>query len=165
MPPGVPNAGWTVHTTPSASLGNRIVTNRIDDFMGTLRDGGATYNLGQQGTSLENGLVIERNVATNQHDVYYTYYADAGSRYVVFRNNVSATDFASWGGWLPYGDIRYEGNYWKVPGGFITPDTTGPGPNPSNIQQVNNTAISGLDDVPSEIVNDAGPRLDPAAVP
>lgn len=162
---GMSNAGWTVYSTPTASLGNRISANRFDDFMGTLVDGGAVYNLSQQGTSLDNGLVVDRNVATNQHHPYYTFYTDAGSRYVTFRDNVSATDIASWGGWMPYGDIRYEGNYWKVAGGYITPDTTGPGATPTNIQQVNNTTITGLDDAPSAIVNNAGPRQDPPAVP
>ena len=53
--PGLPHATqgmWGRYDTPSTSRGNRIVHNRIRNFLMELWDGGAIYTQGAQGTSL-----------------------------------------------------------------------------------------------------------------
>ncbi len=104
VPGGTPGM-WGWWTTPSTSRGNRIVHNRISNFLNKLWDGGAIYSQGAQGTSLEDGELIAWNVATGKRpaaggNVIYT---DGGSRYVTVRGNVSwdnppgVTDFGPCG--------------------------------------------------------------------
>jgi hypothetical protein len=159
--PPAPNAGWTVHSTPTTSTGNRVIANRIDDYLNVLRDGGAIYILGWQGTSMDDGMTLDGNVATNQRAPFFTFYTDAGSRFVTMRRNVGATAIPAWGGCAPHGDLLYEGNYWKVAGppNASVCGTTGPGDAPTNVVFRGNTVIGGLADAPDEIVNAAGPRL------
>jgi len=142
--PGLPHAvpyEWGVYNTPSASHQNRITHNKIQYFLEKLWDGGAIYNNGFQGTSLQDGLFIEKNIAQNKRPNAggNTFYTDGGSRYITVRNNVSldnprgfldfgpcttlsliekfclSTDIvpygADMGGCVSYGDMRFEGNY------------------------------------------------------
>ena len=94
MFPGLPGAvrgEWGGYTTPTQNSGNRIVNNRIERFISTVWDGGAIYTTGQQGTSMEDALLIEGNVAHNKRAAGggNTFYTDGGSRYVVLKNNAS----------------------------------------------------------------------------
>ncbi len=94
MFPGLPGAErgqWGVYTTPTQNSGNRILNNRIEEFLGTVWDGGAIYTTGQQGTSMDDALLIEGNVAHNKRAAAggNTFYTDGGSRYVVLKNNAS----------------------------------------------------------------------------
>ncbi len=92
--PGSPAAKrneWGLFTTPTVQRGNRIVGNRIGHFLEQLWDGGAVYVNGSQGTSMEDGLLLQFNVAEHKRseaggNVYYT---DGGSRFVTLDRNVS----------------------------------------------------------------------------
>lgn len=82
---------WGLYETPTTSRGNRILNNRIHNFLMELWDGGAIYSLGQQGTSAEDGELIAGNVAYGKRpaaggNIFYT---DGGSRYVTLFENVS----------------------------------------------------------------------------
>jgi hypothetical protein len=92
--PGLPGATqgmWGQYTTPSTSRGNMILYNRIRNFLGELWDGGAIYTQGAQGTSMWDGELIARNVASGKRPAAggNTFYTDGGSRYVTLFENVS----------------------------------------------------------------------------
>ena len=92
--PGLPKATpglWGEHATPTVAGRNRIVGNRFTAFLEKLWDGGAIYTNGAQGTSLEDGLLIQLNVAEKKRaaagsNIYYT---DGGSRFITLDRNVS----------------------------------------------------------------------------
>ncbi len=89
--PGSVSGEWGTYTTPTANSGNKIQKNRFYAWGNVLWDTGAIYTTGQQGTSAEDALLIEGNVATNKRpsagsNVFYT---DGGSRYISLRKNVS----------------------------------------------------------------------------
>ena len=92
--PGLPNATqgmWGQWTTPSTSRGNRIVHNRIRNFLQELWDGGAIYTQGAQGTSFEDGELIAWNVVSHKRPAAggNSFYTDGGSRFVTVRENVA----------------------------------------------------------------------------
>ncbi len=94
MYPGLPGAvrgEWGTYSAPTQNSGNRILNNRIEDFLGQVWDGGAIYTTGQQGSSMDDALLIEGNVAHSKRTAAggNTFYTDGGSRYVVLRNNAS----------------------------------------------------------------------------
>jgi hypothetical protein len=106
--PGLPGATqgmWGQYTTPSTSRGNKIIHNRIRNFLGELWDGGAIYTQGAQGTSMLDGELIAWNVASGKRPAAggNTFYTDGGSRYVTLVENVSydnvqgVTDFGPCG--------------------------------------------------------------------
>jgi hypothetical protein len=82
---------WGQYTTPSTSRGNRIIHNRIKNFLGELWDGGAIYTQGAQGTSMWDGELIAGNVASGKRPAAggNTFYTDGGSRYVTLFENAS----------------------------------------------------------------------------
>ena len=92
--PGSPYAKrneWGLFTTPTVQRGNRIVANRFSHFLEQLWDGGSVYVNGSQGTRMEDGLLLQLNVAEHKRpgaggNVFYT---DAGSRFVTLDQNVS----------------------------------------------------------------------------
>ena len=94
MFPGLPNAHrgeWGTFSTPTTNSGNRILNNLIQGFLKVVWDGGAIYTTGQQGTSMNDALLIEGNVAYGKRpagggNIFYT---DGGSRYIILKNNVS----------------------------------------------------------------------------
>ena len=91
---GLPHATpyeWGVFDTPSASRKNQIVHNKIEYFLEKLWDGGAIYNTGFQGTSMEDGMLIAWNVAQHKRPFAggNTFYTDGGSRFITLRENVS----------------------------------------------------------------------------
>lgn len=91
---GLPHAlpyQWGTFESPSAAVGNQIIHNKITYFLEKLWDGGAIYNNGFQGTSLEDGLLIAWNLAQNKRPAAggNTFYTDGGSRFITVRQNVS----------------------------------------------------------------------------
>ncbi len=94
MFPGLPHATrgqWMTITAPTVNSGNRIVNNLIQRFLQVVWDGGAIYTTGQQGSSMEDALLIEGNVARNKRigGGGNTFYTDGGSRYIMLKGNVS----------------------------------------------------------------------------
>ncbi len=152
--PGLPNATpgmWGTYTTATIASNNEISSNKFENFLEQLWDGGAIYTNGSQGPDLANGLLIKLNVAQNKRpgagsNIYYT---DGGSRFVTLRQNVSlnnpvgTVDFgpclagssisplcaatgvlsygADFGGCLPVGNLTYNGNYFLNPIDFFGP--------------------------------------------
>lgn len=94
MFPGVPcatRAMWGSFDTATINSRNVIANNRISHFIEDRWDGGAIYTTGQQGTSADDPLVIEGNVADNKAPASggNTFYTDGGSRYLLLDSNVS----------------------------------------------------------------------------
>ena len=90
LPHGLPEQ-WGTFDSPTAATGNQIINNKITNFLEKLWDGGAIYNTGFQGTSLEDGMLIAWNLAQNKRPAAggNTFYTDGGSRYITLRQNVS----------------------------------------------------------------------------
>lgn len=92
--PGLPGATWYewgTYDTPTTNRGNRVLKNRFYNFVNVMWDAGAIYTTGAQGSSFDDALLLEGNVATGKcpkggGNVFYT---DGGSRYIVLRKNVS----------------------------------------------------------------------------
>jgi hypothetical protein len=92
--PGLPGAlrgQWGTWDTPTVARDNRIVDNRIEDFLAVVWDGGAVYTTGQQGPTMAAGTLVAGNVASGKRPLAggNTFYTDGGSRYVTLRGNVS----------------------------------------------------------------------------
>jgi hypothetical protein len=185
--PGLPNATsgeWGTWRRPTASRGNRVLQNRIRNFLQEVWDGGAVYTQGRQGGSYRDGELIAGNVASNKRPSAggNTFYTDGGSRYVTLAANVSyddpqgVTDFGPcdtlsalplcWlkipygsdrGGCIPYGDIRYRGNYWQTMQVFFYDVCSRP-PYPVDVSETGEHFIGGAGDVPARILKAAGRR-------
>lgn len=181
--PGLPNAysgEWGMWMTPTASRGNRIVSNRIERFLMELWDGGAIYTQGAQGISLEDGELIAFNVASGKRKEAggNTFYTDGGSRFVTLQENASfdnpigETDFGpcglhtslpacllripygfDTGGCIPYGDLVITQNYFVAPLFYDVCLKIG---YPVNVAEVDNHLILGRDNVPAWILQGAG---------
>lgn len=179
--PGAKVGDWGIYATQTPSLGNRISYNRITNYLTKLWDGGGIYTVGQQGSSLSEGEVIEGNVISNKRRLAggNTIYTDGGSRYVTVRNNVlfdnnpGITDFGPcdvtdaielcWvvlpygsdrGGCRPYGDIVYSNNYWQHPKAFF--EACPYPPYPVNVTDRNNTVITGPEAISERVLRRAG---------
>ncbi len=92
--PGLPGATahqWGQWEAPTPNRNGLVAENTIREFLGLLWDGGAIYTTGAQGTSMENGLRIEANVAYGKRPKAggNTFYTDGGSRYITIRGNAS----------------------------------------------------------------------------
>ncbi|MFH0800991.1 MAG: right-handed parallel beta-helix repeat-containing protein [bacterium] len=192
MFPGIPDSyrgEWGIYTTPTPNSGNKILNNRIEQFLNVLWDGGAIYTTGQQGSCMQDALLIEGNVAYNKcrqsgGNIFYT---DGGSRFIILNGNVSynnpqgITYFGppskeddplpyppysklnnipyggDTGGCRTYGDINFAGNYWSNNEFFdICPFSEEGVSYPTNLTYNNNHIISGAQDVPTAILNNAG---------
>lgn len=181
--PGLPGAysgEWGNYTTPTASQGNIIVHNRIENFLMELWDGGAIYTQGQQGTSILDGELIAWNVASGKRKDAggNTFYTDGGSRYVTLLENVSydnpqgVTDFgpcglasslslcflhlpygSDMGGCVPYGDLVFMGNYWV---NWTFYNVCPYKDYPVNVAFVGNQLITDKSQVPQWILDSAG---------
>jgi hypothetical protein len=152
--PGLPNAYpgiWGTYDTPTIASNNEISSNKLENFLEQLWDGGAIYTNGSQGPNFANGLLIKLNVAVNKRpsagsNVFYT---DGGSQYVTLEQNVSLNDAvgtvdfgpcltgssisgycattgilsygSDFGGCLPVGNLTYIGNYFLDPINFFGP--------------------------------------------
>lgn len=92
--PGLPGATtgmWGTITAPTPNIGCKIIQNKFYNFLNILWDGGAIYTTGQQGPSLEEGLLIQGNVAYGKpmRNGGNTIYTDGGSRYIEVESNAS----------------------------------------------------------------------------
>lgn len=176
---------WGTYATRTVMSHNRILGNRFSYFLERLWDGGAIYTNGAQGQNYESGLLIQANVAEYKRpnaggNIYYT---DGGSRYVTLAQNVSiynpvgTTDFGpcaypssfstlcvltgllpygqDMGGCLPYGDIRFLGNYFGSPNIFyeICHNRYDP-PTPDLV--ISNIGITSPSQVPRDLLDGAG---------
>jgi len=135
--PGLPGAAqyqWGRWDTPTPNRNSVVADNTIRDFLGLLWDGGAIYTTGFQGTSPENGLLIEDNTAYGKRSRAggNTFYTDGGSRYITIEGNTSydnpigTTDLGpppQPGDPLPYPKAPSDGNgvaYGSDIGGCVT---------------------------------------------
>jgi hypothetical protein len=140
--PGATKGMWGKYDEPTPNRDSVVAGNRIDHFLqGGLWDGGAIYTTGQQGTSPDNGLRIQGNVASGKTEIIRadglpgipggnTFYTDGGTRFVTVRRNVSFDNpvgnvylgplspanlvpyGSDSGGCRTDGDIRFIGNTW-----------------------------------------------------
>ncbi len=88
---GCPLENWKIYDTPTTSKGNKILYNKISDYLKVAYDGGGIYSLGQQGTSLHNGELIAGNVVFGKAPSHggNALYTDGGSRYITLRGNAA----------------------------------------------------------------------------
>jgi hypothetical protein len=117
---------WGSFDTPTIVRNNQIISNDISYFLEKMWDGGAIYTNGSQGESMENGLLIQLNVAHDKHpkgagNIYYT---DGGSQYISLDRNVSysnpvgymnlgtCTTPSTWTETVANLLSRYSGNPW-----------------------------------------------------
>lgn len=205
--PGVPGAergSWGHWDTPTPNRNARILNNRIARFINATWDGGAIYTTGHQGTSWEDGLLIEGNVASDKRPDGggNTFYTDGGSRWITLRNNASfnnpvghvylgpppRTDSSgrvvipTWfpllwpanttsygsdiGGCRTYGDIRFVGNYWLHPDFYdVCPFEENGVSYPTDMIYDGNHVIRGEEDVPRQLLREAGVQYRPDAIP
>jgi hypothetical protein len=164
---GCPYQNWKIYRTPTTSQGNKILDNKVSDYLKLLYDGGGIYSLGQQGTSLLGGELIAGNVVFGKAPSHggNALYTDGGSRYITLRGNAGfdnptgidgpggAPYGHDWGGCRPYGDIALVGNWWQNPA--KTYDCYPPYP-PVNVSLRNNTVIRGRAGVPAAVLAGAG---------
>jgi hypothetical protein len=116
MFPGIPNATagmWGNYDQSISMSRNKIMHNKISNFLEDRWDGGAIYSTGQQGTSASAPLLIEGNVAFDKRAGAggNTFYTDGGSRYITLKDNASYSNAIGhvdmgpppqWGNPLPY---------------------------------------------------------------
>jgi hypothetical protein len=164
---GCPYENWKIYTTPTTSQGNRILDNRVSDYLQLLYDGGGIYSLGQQGTTLRNGELIAGNVVFGKAPSHggNALYTDGGSRYITLRGNAAFDNPTGvdgpggkpyghdWGGCRPFGNIVWVGNWWQNPAS--TYDCYPPYP-PVDVSLRANTVIPGRAGVPAAVLARAG---------
>ncbi|WP_246144860.1 discoidin domain-containing protein [Actinacidiphila oryziradicis] len=143
------NSGVPVWTTPTTSQNNVVSDNEISDIMKSQSDGGAIYTL-----SANPGGVVSGNYISNvPTPAYGAIYQDEGSRYWTTTNNAFCNVAYQWL-LLNHGmDINAEYNFTTQPA-FTTQF------NSTNDTITNNTTVSGCDQLPASIVDNAG--LQPA---
>ncbi len=81
---------WGPHTEYTPNSFNEITNNRIYKTVKQVWDAGAVYTTGYQGSSADNGLLIEGNVFSDRNPdrAGNTVYSDGMSRFINVRNNV-----------------------------------------------------------------------------
>jgi hypothetical protein len=164
---GCPFQHWKIYKTPTTSQGNKIVYNRVSNYLKRLYDGGGIYSLGQQGTSLRNGELIAGNVVFGKRPTHggNALYTDGGSRYITLRRNAlfrnpTGVDGPGgnpyghdWGGCRPYGDIVWAHNWWQNPAKSY--DCYPPYP-PVHVSFRGNRVIPGRAGAPAAVLARAG---------
>lgn len=151
------SSNWGWGRTATKTSGNKITNNLVHDYMQQRQDGGGIYVLGQEGTSLADGLVISGNVVRGAGGGGFAIYTDGGSQYVTMTGNAAYNaNNSSMGGCkegttTPYGDFSFTGNYVEN----TTPNWVCG--NPSNVNVSGNTQISadGVG-VPASLLANAG---------
>ncbi len=179
--PGAVRGQWGTYATPTTSSDNRIIDNRVSDFLSAMWDGGAIYTVGQQGATARDGELIAGNVASGKRPLAggNVFYTDGGSRYVTLESNVSlddapgVTDFgpcgltdsligcglsipygSDRGGCRHYGDLTWRDNYWQFPAPYFSACPYPP--YPIALVDTDNHVISGWAQVPRSILTAAG---------
>ncbi|MBD2845561.1 Ig-like domain-containing protein [Paenibacillus sp. IB182496] len=110
--------GWT-NFVSAGQKQVRIVNNYIHDLMGAgIYDGGAIYTLGHTGASLADMNEVSGNYLQNQLEKWSVLYADNGSNYWKFSDNViDQTETPNWGNEPAYWafgkekDLLFDNNY------------------------------------------------------
>jgi hypothetical protein len=147
---------------------NSISGNLIHGFMQVLYDGGAIYAEGHQGqavlaadgsvdraASIAHGLHVQKNVAYDQNHVNFTWYDDAGAKWIHWDGNVEWNGKLSQGGCQTTGHFDVTGNYSAQPIGqyHCTP------PGGTDVTYTDNTPLPlrpTAGDLPVETIQDAG---------
>jgi Right handed beta helix region/Fibronectin type III domain len=140
------------------SQNNVISNNLIFDHLLLLADGGGIYTQGLTGPDLANGEKVAGNVIYDQFGSGHAIYSDNGSANMTITGNIVCnTNFDNWGtahaNYYDGGDgstrdwFDIEDNYWQQG----TPDSVR-----DNVTMKNNHMIASLDQVPAEIVKNAG---------
>ncbi|MFJ3772942.1 fibronectin type III domain-containing protein [Streptomyces sp. NPDC090075] len=146
--------------TPNPSHDNAVRNNLIFDYMQMLDDGGGIYTQGLTGTSMADGEKVTGNVIHDQWGLGKNVYTDNGCTYETVEGNVlyhaSYANVAS-----RHTDYRdalgnndptlVKGNWWE--------EGTADGDN-KGLVTTGNTIMTGLSDVPPDILGNAG--LEPA---
>ena len=145
--------GWNPNTK---SAGNKIVNNLVFDHLQQHIDGGGIYVTGEEGQSMDTGLLISGNVVRNGAGFGHSIYTDGGSHYITETGNAEfGNDTNSFGGSKeanrPYGDFVFTDNYYE----HTTPDW--PAGDPANLTLANNHQV-GYDGtgVPASLLANAG---------
>jgi hypothetical protein len=167
---------WPTYRTPTTSRGNRVLDNRVWNYLRKLYDGGAVYVLGQQGASARDGMVIAGNVAFGKRSRHggNVLYTDAGTRYMTIRGNATfgnapgyygptpPLSLVQWGrdggGCRPRGAIRWQGNWWQYPDvGYPQPQLVCHPPYcPLGVTFAGNRLVRRLGDIPPALLARAG---------
>ncbi|MGY5060507.1 discoidin domain-containing protein [Streptomyces sp. 900105755] len=153
------SSNWGWGRTATKSTGNKITNNLVYDYMQQRSDGGGVYVLGQEGTSLADGLVISGNVI---HDEGaggggFAIYTDGGSQYVTmtgnaaYNNNNSSMGGCKEGTTTPYGDFSFTGNYFEN----TTPNWVCGNPSNANVSGNTQVTAAGVG-VPASVLTGAG---------
>lgn len=118
------SVGWGWGTKDPEAYGDiRILNNRIENVMTSLKDGSHIYTLGPQRNTIIKGNYFNKSVVTYIGGIYY----DAGSKYILATENVIA-DVPGWfhrSGYNWIQDVYLYNNY------ATTSLLTGPGHAPS----------------------------------
>ncbi|MEU9451323.1 fibronectin type III domain-containing protein [Streptomyces sp. NPDC048277] len=142
--------------TPNPSHDNAVRNNLIFDYMQMLDDGGGVYTQGLTGTSMTDGEQVTGNVIHDQWGLGKNVYTDNGCTYETVEGNVlyhaSYANVAS-----RHTDYRdglgnndptlVKGNWWEE--GTADGDSKG-------LVTTGNTIMTGLSDVPSDVLGNAG---------
>src|SRR5262249_19092695 len=118
------SSGWGWGYNPGTRTeGNKITDNLVFDHLQLHIDGGGIYVVGQEGTTLANGLLISGNVVRNGDGFGHSIYTDGGSWHITETGNAEfGNDTNSFGGSKeaanPYGDFVFTDNYYE----HTTPD-------------------------------------------
>ncbi|MEV0634323.1 fibronectin type III domain-containing protein [Streptomyces sp. NPDC050619] len=146
--------------TPNPSHDNAVRDNLIHDYMQMLDDGGGIYTQGLTGTSMTDGEKVTGNVIHDQWGLGKSVYTDNGCTYETIEGNVLYNaSYANVG--TTHVDYRddlgnkdptlIKDNWWE--------EGTADGDNKGAVTTGNKT-MTGLSDVPAEILDNAG--LEPA---
>ncbi|MCZ7529282.1 MAG: right-handed parallel beta-helix repeat-containing protein [Acidimicrobiia bacterium] len=167
---------------------NQVVDNLVFDHMKVTVDGGGIYANGVQGSTLEDGLVIEGNVVLQQHDLSWAIYTDNGAMYMTVRRNAVwdavyvPEASATFSGLSPYfsfggcggGPIAYKDNYSVMDDpskGLISASSSCGGHPLDDVTVDGNTVLKDQTEIPADLVAAAGleaeyrSRLDPTPAP
>jgi hypothetical protein len=175
--------GFELHSSNDQTVirDNRITRNHIHDHVKVVRDYGAIYMHGKQGSSYQDGLVVDGNVIHGQRNRLQPIFNDGSSRWMRIYNNalfdnalfmIPGTDpepiERAWGGCTgpDDGHLDFSHNFYTG----VIPYTSSPPPGvPSHPRRYwscgvpdgpliisNNTRILGRSDVPESILSAAG---------
>jgi hypothetical protein len=139
--------GWAKLSIPrtltNPMRGARVLHNLVFAHNLVNLDGDAIYMNSVQGTSVDDGALVEGNLLTDGASIDGGLYTDNGSRFLNLRGNVAA----QWHGCLPLGDMTFEDNYLTLasfPHFNCAPQTSDPYPDAVS----NNHIVTGLSEVP-----------------
>jgi hypothetical protein len=105
--------GWNTPNGTNKTALNDVTNNHIENYMNVVSDGAGIYTLGPRASPVNNesqGDLIDSNYVDVQtpakSDGYTAFYADQGSSYLIFTNNVAKTPTTILHGWL---QLAYDG--------------------------------------------------------